>query len=306
MTAIAIHPTGHLFAIGYTDGSVAFWAVDDDSKPLLVKTIDLQSVDVVKETHPSNIDKNHTSRLDSSREPIFRLSWSSFSTASSSETALTILGGLTSGQTGITIEWIPAINPAVPSAIPADVLVWDDMRKSLTSSRISHLSSKGIVQDFLLIPSNSPHFSGSFDPIAILLLCEFDGGTRSIEAYQFPPSSKAFVRPLHDASTSPATPASPLQPPGKYADPQHLLLPNPLLNGVDGITNGQLINFDRDSYEQLAHESTTDTNEIQLKGGRAWADEWSPNERSAIKVRLLQLSSSFHFYFISCSINPRD
>ncbi|KAF8971726.1 WD40-repeat-containing domain protein [Flammula alnicola] len=55
VASIAVHPSGHFFAAGYADGSIAFWAVEDDNKPLLVRTLDSLDVNLVHadllETH---------------------------------------------------------------------------------------------------------------------------------------------------------------------------------------------------------------------------------------------------------------
>ncbi len=47
VTSLAIHPSGHFFAAGYDDGCIAFWAVDDDNKPLLVRTLHDLDVDIL-------------------------------------------------------------------------------------------------------------------------------------------------------------------------------------------------------------------------------------------------------------------
>ena len=72
VTSIAVHPSGHFFAVGHADGSIAFWAVEDDNKPLLVRTLDAVDVNLVD---PSALDHKAPKFV---REPIFKLSWSGF------------------------------------------------------------------------------------------------------------------------------------------------------------------------------------------------------------------------------------
>src|ERR1700722_11051609 len=120
VTAIAVPPTGHFFAVGHADGCIAFWAVDDDDMPILVRTvdeIDVHIVDVNKlelilgqdapqAPHPATpLERKHISKL----------TWSGFPNASDprgGETALTVLGGLTTGvEPGGTVLWLPPFNP---------------------------------------------------------------------------------------------------------------------------------------------------------------------------------------------------
>ena len=42
-----MHPAGHFFAVGYTDGIIAYWAMEDEDQPLMVRTLDSIDVNVV-------------------------------------------------------------------------------------------------------------------------------------------------------------------------------------------------------------------------------------------------------------------
>ena len=79
LTALAVHPSGHLVATGHTDGSVVFWAVEDEDKPLLSITLDgAQDVNIVNaEDLDVALAGQHT-RTDHEREPIYKLAWSGF------------------------------------------------------------------------------------------------------------------------------------------------------------------------------------------------------------------------------------
>ena len=46
VTSMSIHSAGHFFAVGYEDGCIAFWAVEDEDQPLQVRTLDDSDVNV--------------------------------------------------------------------------------------------------------------------------------------------------------------------------------------------------------------------------------------------------------------------
>ena len=204
VTSVAVHPCGHFFAVGYTDGSIAFWAVEDEDKPLLAMTLDGK--------HDINVA--NVSQLDEAlaagqqnpvvREPIFRLAWSGFANSDDprgGDTVLVVLGGLNADDTpGVTAVLLPAFNPSEPPALSTSSLVTlhpnirDAMRQSVAPKNLHTYSTVGTPQDFLLLPRESPHFSGSWDPQSVLLLSDSSKETRATEAYQFPPPNFAIHR----------------------------------------------------------------------------------------------------------------
>jgi syntaxin-binding protein 5 len=243
------------------------------------------------------------------REPIFKLSWSAFPNSSDprgGETALTILGGLTMGEAvGLSVHWLPAFNPPEPPATSTTgtrkglhLFIRNAMRESLTPSNTYFYCTSGIAQDYLLIPRESPHFSGAFDPISILILSEAEGDSRVVEAYQFPPptflataeeadqASKGETRDAADLSECLVdTLASTLKSLEMNDEPQRLRLPTSLLNGSSGLLNGQLLKLERDVYQILIGENVADSPIIPLNGGFAWADDAKANELKLSKVR---------------------
>jgi syntaxin-binding protein 5 len=121
VTCMAVHPTGHFFAVGYTDGSIAFWAVDDDTKPLVTRTLDDDDVDIVDQDFlqgSHGFRQKFSDRSGFGRQPVYKLSWSGFPNSSDprgGETILTVLGGLvTSKPTTTTIVAFPPFNPPAP------------------------------------------------------------------------------------------------------------------------------------------------------------------------------------------------
>ncbi|KAF8215929.1 lethal giant larvae like, C-terminal-domain-containing protein, partial [Mycena galopus ATCC 62051] len=236
VTAIAIHPAGHFFAAGYSDGCIAFWAVEDEDQPLFVRT------------------------LDATTEPIYKLAWSSFPNSSDprgGETALTILGE----PTGLNVQWLPAFNPSEPPnpAAPQTALhpfMRTAMQTSLLPISDFFYYTPGIAQDFFLVPRNSPHFSGQYDPTAILISIESVGDARVVEAYQFPPPTFLASSAPEEAEPSGSDVVDDLESTLKALnvndhDPHMLRLPTPLWFGSTGVFQAQLLTLDRDSHALL-------------------------------------------------------
>lgn len=113
---MAVHPSGHLIATGHADGSIVFWAIEDEDKPLLAITLDgIQDVNVAKADELEAALAGEHNTHDNAREPIFKLAWSGFENSSDprgGETALTVLGGLSHNDvSGLTTLLLPAFSP---------------------------------------------------------------------------------------------------------------------------------------------------------------------------------------------------
>ena len=304
LTAMAIHPSGHLIATGHADGSIVFWAVEDEDKPLLGITLDgSQDVNIV------NVDKlDHAlaGQIDASsngREPIFKLTWSGFENSTDprgGETVLTVLGGLSQADVfGVTALLLPAFNPPEPPAqsvpgAPLDPSFRQCLRQMVTPLKSHNYTTSGVPQDFLLLPREQPHFSGSWDPISILLLSDADKEARVIEAYQFPPpifiatkehskSSPDIVNEGNDEALAQEI-ASALDSMQLDDGPKPLDLPPALWSGPSGVLSGRLINLDRAAYEVLIErKGPKDVSKLGTRGGIAWVDD-SDGEMKLMKV----------------------
>lgn len=322
VTCISIHPAGHFFVVGHADGTIAFWAVEDEDHPLFVRTIDdLEEVNLVDGTKIEQYLPNGNVPVQDrappvDREPIFKLSWCGFPNSSDPRggaTALVILGGLIAGDSpGVTVFWLPAFNPPEPS--PATTiqtglhpLFRKAMRESLIPSKTFFYPTPGPTQDFLLVPRDNPHFAGAFDPVFILLTSDSVGDTRAVEASQFPPPE--FLSPVSDGADDISNEVpkhddvapsdalddlsedltSTLRAMSMTDDPKRANLPSLLWNGKNGVIQGQLVKLEQDAYETFANENQADDDELPLKGGTAWTTDAKANETKLSKVRSLKL-----------------
>ncbi|KAJ3721812.1 lethal giant larvae like, C-terminal-domain-containing protein [Lentinula raphanica] len=289
-TCMAIHPSGHFFAAGYADGSIAFWAIEDEDQPLLVRTLndlDVQSIDAEKlETH---LARKGQLPLFTEKEPIFKLSWCGFSNSSDprgGETALVILGGLTPEDSpGLTVHWFPAFNPTEPPATPSPITLHSDIRSSMRASveplDTYFYDTHGTVHDYLLLPRESPHFAGCFDATSILIVRESESGTRIVEAYEFPPPRLARHRDVQQETPDTEGDqekdtlddlADTLQDLQMNDEPSHLVVPGYLSNGATGLLEGILRNVTKDAYSSLFQIQDVPQHVLSLKAGFAWQD----------------------------------
>ncbi|KAF8899078.1 lethal giant larvae like, C-terminal-domain-containing protein [Infundibulicybe gibba] len=334
VTTISIHPAGHFFSVGHTDGSISFWAVEDEDQPLFACTIDTDDINILdaeKLEGSLSPEGNPLSNHDSpeNREPIFKLSWSGFPNSSDPRggpTTLTILGGLVpGGPQGLTVLSLPAFNPgAPPDPQPegSDHLhpsLRSAMRDSVKALRTYFYETSGVIQDYLLVPRSNPHYTGTFDPTAILLLVEGMNQCRTVEAYQFPPP--AFLAKGSDGSDPDVVAANSTRSPEALAEnlasilesleideePQVVRLPVTLSYGNSGVIDGQLVKLERDVYQTLMHSGDASP-QLELKGGVAWADEAQANEIKLAKYqphRVLithHLDLTIHFSDLSAQL----
>ncbi|KAG7099718.1 hypothetical protein E1B28_001536 [Marasmius oreades] len=285
-TSLAIHPTGHFFAVGYTDGCIAFWAVDDEDQPLFVRTLDDTDVHMVD---ASRLDEhlNQGKTVESSqREPIFKLSWCSFSNSSDprgGDTALVVLGGSRADDSyGVTTYWLPAFNPPTPPVTAHSGInpaIRDAMRTSVQPTKTYFYYTEGIVHDYLLVPRDAPHFAGACDPFALLIVREGSRHTRVTEGFQFPPPSFLTTdntEPEGELQSKEGTHdalddlQSTLQSMQLSDDAQSLVAPGFLSNGVTGLSDGQLHRLSRDAYQTLVQDSLQPDRVLRLRAGFAY------------------------------------
>jgi syntaxin-binding protein 5 len=282
------------------DGSIAFWAVEDDEQPLMVRTldeVDVHKVDGEKleqylpddEDGPRLPNKHHEPR-----EPIFKIAWSGYPNSydpRGGETSLVILGGqFGHDPPGINVLWLPPFDPPAPPSVATNQSLHsffrDAMRESLDPQSAYFYRTPGLAQDFLLMPRDSPHFAGTWNPTTILMLFEDGGKARAIEARQFPPlellvSAQEASRSAGQAEETEGDDrdaltqdlAVTLQSMTVNEEPKKLNLPPSLWSGSDAIIDASLFSLDRIAYETLSRFSEHGLGDLLLEGGISVPDE---------------------------------
>jgi hypothetical protein len=234
------------------------------------------------------------SKLYEPREPIFKLAWSGYPNSydpRGGETSLVILGGqFGHDPPGVNVLWLPAFNPPAPPTPATDQslhpFLRDAMREALDPLSAYFYRTPGLAQDFLLMPRDSPHFAGTWNPTTILMLFENEGNVRAIEARQFPPLE--FLASAQEASRS-ATQAKDDEEDSDDAlaqdlaatlhslavneEPKKLNLPPSLWSGSDAIVDASLFSLARVAYETLSRISEPGLDDLLLEGGISVPDE---------------------------------
>ncbi|KAF7303171.1 WD40 containing SNARE-dependent exocytosis protein [Mycena kentingensis (nom. inval.)] len=307
VTAIALHPAGHFFAVGYSDGTVAFWAIEDEDQPLLARTLD--DLDVNKVNYET-LEQKHEPTPE--REPIYKLTWSSFANSTDprgGESALTILGGLLMAPgepTGLTVEWLPPFNPGEPpTPAPNNTPLHPSMRAAMQTSLIPksdyfYDTAARVAQDFFLVPRNNPHFGGQHDPIAIIISLE-DSDSRVLETYEFPPPVFTAAAELPAAQEEEAASGSVADDLAEMLksmtvndDPRALSLPTQLSMASTGLVRAELVSLDRQAYEDFVAGQGSDPSALQLRGGTAWNDESKAKEIKLAKFQPPRILLTIH------------
>lgn len=263
-TCVAWRPDGQAFAMGHEDGLISFWNPQDDSKPILVRSLteldlDRPTVDDVPNRPP--------------REPIFKMSWCGFpgkgwldalsgdkkheevslADIEAGTTILSVLGGAVAGNDppGIALlNFAPYVAPTTVASSSfwgtssheqsPDLInkMRQSLRKSLFTTRESRLLSNGDVQDFVLLPRSSPHYCMAWDPCAIIALVDVPSGlpplappaaSRGLMAAVFPPLPPPGQHgSTASASTVPDLPTQTANPGPSPAPPADFLAPRAL------------------------------------------------------------------------------
>ena len=291
VSCMAIHPAGHFFAAGYEDGSVAVWAIEDEDKPLLVRSIEEVDINLINEEllnltlDPGDNKPNNKP----APEPIYELAWSGYSNSADprggAHTLAVLGGGRGKESSGVTIFSFSAFNPADSGTDPKIALppsIRKAMHDCLLSPGVYTYQSESTITDFLLLPRNTPHFAGNFDPVAILLI--FDGGSdkRSISIMEFPPRTLAVVpepQGMTKSISSTTTDAigqdlaETLHELQDSSDPERLTLPDLLWTGSASVVGGEIILLGPTPYGTLCPQDLEASwSEYNLRGGAAWMD----------------------------------
>jgi syntaxin-binding protein 5 len=189
-------------------------------------------------------------------------------------------------------------------------------------------SAKGVLyrtpdlaQDFLLMPRDSPHFAGSWNPTAISMLFEDEGKVRTIEARQFLPlellasvskasrsagQAEETEGDNRDALTQDL--AATLQSMTVNKEPKKLNLPPSLWSSSDAIVDASLFSLYHIAYETLSRSSELRLGDLRLEGGISVPDEniagtikYAKVGAAAQVISLVAFSDKTNY---SCSLSP--
>ncbi|KAH9824223.1 hypothetical protein DFH28DRAFT_1118027 [Melampsora americana] len=304
VTCLAFRPDGEMFVSGHLDGCLAFWSLHDDDVPILVRTMEREDALAFDwgETESKADQEASNSRLtpeEPTREPIFRIAWSSFPSesnlstlvkkpifsvdnldtinqprSSKDGTLLTVLGGLMSGDpVGVHVFHFPAHHPTnITKEITPEFR--ESLRASISPFGHSIYLTSETPEDFLLIPRSNPYFDGSHDPISIIINCtsqidlplRFSTGVPSTN-----PSEVDSKTPVSDRSLRAFT-----FPPSLQHEPKEFQLPGAFdWIGSNTVISCEVFELPETAYRKLL-ESTPNSNlgrngmrRLPLNGGQA-------------------------------------
>lgn len=303
VTTMSVHPDGHRFVVGYMDGSLAFWAVEDQDEPYLVRS--LQALDINLVDHEKLTAATTNASPPKPIDPVFKLAWSGYSNGEripEGFSTLTIMGGTESDHPSVfTVELLPPFNPPPVNAAAATgskslgAPLKDALRKAtIPKQTYTYEIEANFVNDLYLLSNGNPHFSGNFDANAILVLSETAHSPSSLQALSFPPPSfktQTQLPPKSNpdlgddsaAATSVAALDDLLQDLSVDPDPHQLVTSLKMSAMSTGLVDGAIHALDREAYEELVHVKTT-SDRLPLNGGEAWSDETQASEMRLTKV----------------------
>ena len=287
---MAIHPAGHFFAVGYMDGCVAFWAIEDEDQPLLVRTTTDLDVNVINGEELDKFLQNSSDQEKgdglSERQPVYKVAWCGFPNSSDPRggaTTLILLGGDGSDESyRLTVQTMPAFDSPEPPASSGlndglHASIRKAMRLSVSPTETTYYPASGPIHDFILFPKSNPHFSGCWDPVAVLLLTAASPESRIVEARQFPPLSFTSPPPgtnaqstskcddvIHDLSAT-------LKDMALSVEPLPIHVHSKLHSGV---FYTRLLTLQRNIHDVFVGQQPMHADaELPIIGGSAWMDD---------------------------------
>ena len=309
---MAIHPTGHFFAAGYGDGSIAIWATEDEDKPLLVRSIEEVDINLINEEILNLTLEPNGSKPDNkpAPEPIQKLAWSGYSNSTDPRGGIHTLSVLGGGRgkepSGVVVFSFSPFNPAdsgVDPKIALPPVIRKAMRDCLSNPSTYTYRSETTISDFMLLPRDTPHFAGNFDPVAILLVFDEGSGKRSISIMEFPPKTLAIIPERQEMArtASSATTdtiggelAEALHEMRGSSDPERLTSPDLFWTGSSSVVGGNILHLDTGSYGALSlQDIEASWGEYGLRGGAAWMDAKNDDRTHAkvcLEIHLLQVT----------------
>lgn len=218
-TCIAWHPDGRLFAIGHMDGCISFWSVEEEDKPLDVRTVDRAGVHKVDfEAFAAAAALSPTDPGPTiTHEPIYKLAWTPKLPGPGSVTAakgsyLTVLGGLQpTAPPGIPCLYFPAFVAPANTAVTAEGLdsnpgLRDALIASVTPTAYAEILSNPqfLVEDMTIIPEHNQ----------MLVVKSSRDGKRKLWVESHPPTT--FVDTVNSLTAIPVDLDGSLPPPSQH------------------------------------------------------------------------------------------
>ncbi len=214
------------------------------------------------------------------------------------KSGLTILGGQEGENAkSIAVLAVNAFNIASPTTSQGRHPIHPEIRASLLTSfevtSIQYFGVSGVPHDFLLVPRNTPQGGGTFDPFAVVVMSEMADGSRTVQAYEFPP-------PLFDANSTPVPSISaPSQSTSETStlgddleatleslrisdEPGILPLPSSLWVGNLAINDGDIVKIEQEGYEAMSHSNQFQPRAVG-RGGVAWVDYSGGDQSSDVR-----------------------
>jgi hypothetical protein len=170
------------------------------------------------------------------------------------------------------------------------------MRLSVIPLETTYYPSSGPVYDFVLFPKSNPHFSGGWDPVAVLFLTAVTD-SRMVEARQFLPPKIMSPLPgtdiqnssehgdvIHDLSAT----LEDMTLSGEEPLPMHV--PSKLYSGLGGVSYAQLLTLQRSMHDVLVGQQPVPGDaDLPIAGGSAWIDDKRLSELRLSRVLINRL-----------------
>jgi syntaxin-binding protein 5 len=225
---------------------MAFWAYSDADKPLTVRTITHEDVNVTdaESLFSAGVLDNQIRKendvMTANREPVFKLAWVHFPDqaelkllvatagadgtsqqisnathdyAERGETLLVLLGGQSAGEKpGINILQFPAYAPPLAKKgpqSPSQALPAQERyayRDSLMPTGTSYYPTPTPPEDFILMPRSNPYFNNCHDPTAIIVTLTPDPTLSKVNAPTGERGVEAWVFPPPRSTVAPPSP----------------------------------------------------------------------------------------------------
>ncbi|TYJ56810.1 hypothetical protein B9479_002420 [Cryptococcus floricola] len=185
VTCITWRPDGLVFAVGHSDGCIALWAYSESDKPLMVRTITHEDVNVTDAESlldagalPNQIRQNverdqHGNRvvpaISANREPIFKMTWAGFPDQPSLKALIAAQGTPQAGEplTNATVEYaergetlLMVLGGQSPGEKPGiNILQFPAYKPPIVNPKNPHAESMPVQERYAFRDSLSP--SGS-------------------------------------------------------------------------------------------------------------------------------------------------